>query len=290
MNNTDISEIIGGLDHSMNEFNDDNIVILGGVEHNVGERTTWEIQNKIIQFKNTKPDAISNLLHIVGVKIPITFDDNVYYDTDKIPTVVNANTKINTKAHIALDTRINISVSEHIQVILNAYDMESIIRNALFDIIKLLIGKIKEKRPAMRQVKIHPDILMMYNTLDNGKNPFTITTSLENAPRNMIELLISIINTYVKTRPAAIEWESISNMYVPYPELSSEVEELVNSIITKFNSESPNSTIHTKVNILLEIELALLPYISAIEQYIIKTAKNISYIYKHFNNSTNSSN
>ena len=290
MNLSEISNAIaGGIDVVC-----DTVVISGGQELVVGENTRWYMRNKFLKFKHiSKSSSVSekDLLKIVNLKLPLTFGKKLtYYDDDKENMPTKSEKKSNIEKHEkaveVLNERLDESIDKIINRLLTEYNLRAPLFWVLGDIVRYLALVNKKKKPNMRKIKISPEMSVIIENIWRGKSYFQYVVNSDDVPKNLMELMIYMLEAIGKNKPPKGVWIEPKLENVKYPRWCSISKD---EIVKKIEAEKEKikqttgidgiDKIKEYVFTILTIENLLIDHVDKLEKYYIHIAKNMSNIF-----------
>lgn len=293
MNNlsTTAGTIAGGIDVVSDK------IMSGGQERVVGENTKWYMRNKFLQLKHlTKSDKTNEktLLKILGLSLPITFNNKVFYDDDKKDMPTNSEKKseseIHKKAIGVLKERLDNSIDIIVKRLVEEYNLRAPLFWVLSDIVKFLAIVNKRKKENARKIKISPSMAAIIEKIWKGKSYFRYVVNTDEVPNNMIELMLHMLEIIEKNKPPKGLWKEPQVDVVKYPcfckiskvqleaMINDEKKELKQRI--KLRNATGIEVVQEYILTILTIENLLTSHVDNIEKYYIELAKNMSKIFK----------
>jgi hypothetical protein len=280
---TTSSIIAGGIDV------EGDTIISGGQERVVGENVKWNIRNKFLRLKylsNTSNTNEKELLKIVGLKLPLTFNKKLTFYDDGKDMPVKSFGKSNSDKHVKAMEVLHERLDDSIKTIVNRLIIEYNLRAPLFwvlgDIVKFLAVINRKKKPDSKKIKISPEMAELMEKIWHGKDYFRYVVNSDDVPKDMIDLMLYMLETIEKNKPPRGKWVEPVLEIIKYPRMpdikehiDAEKKKLTQKIKTIDDSEVVGEYILT----ILTIENILTDYMDEIEKYFIHLAKNMSKIH-----------
>jgi hypothetical protein len=274
--------IAGGIDTKSDT------VITGGKEIVVGENTKWNIRDQFLKVKYANND-VKELLKIVGLKLPISFNSTIaYYDDakkDKQAPPKKKDDQISKtnreKAKELLKQSLDTSIQSTINDMIISNKLQDPLLWTLGDVIKYLAVVHRKKRPNSRRIKISPEMALIIEHIWGGKNYFKYHAFGTEVPQNMIELINHMLDTIQKDRPKQGIWVEPKLIRTTYPVLTAKIKESMEKDIVQIKKElSSKSKVIDYVLAVIKVRKVLSDHINNIEMYYVQNAKNIGKILK----------
>lgn len=280
-----IDSYVGGIDIKP----EGETFITGGgkVERVINYYAKFNTKDRLLEYKHTNKKNIKDLLQIIGLSVPITFDTRVYYDEQGSKEYDNHDRKDNSEKIITmLSTRLNLGFKSLMQLKIQEYELKEVAEVAMAELIAFLARYVKRKHPStnMRKIKISYSVAKLLDDITIGKSLFTIiaigdTTEL---PSNLSEVVLHMLNLVLKTKPKRGSWPvDLDLKQSAYPKLSKDIIKDVEKIRRDVvNSDNSKKNINQLVYAILMVDHALLPHLVEIEQYFADIAYDVQKIHK----------
>lgn len=290
MNLSELSNIIaGGIDVV------GDTVVSGGQERVVGENTKWYMRNKFLKLKHMSNSSLTgerDLLKIVSLKLPLTFGKNlVFYDDDKKEMPVKSEKKYSSERHDkameVLKERLDESIDKIVNRLVTKYNLRAPLFWVLGDIVRYLALVNKRQKPNAKKIKISPEMAALIETIWRGKKYFRYVVNSDNAPNNLIELMVYMLEIIEKNRPPKGIWVEPMLEIIKYPywcsiskdEIVKKIEVEKKKLKQKTKNMNGMDKLKEYVFTILTIENLLIDHIDRLEKYYIHLAKNMSKIF-----------
>jgi hypothetical protein len=268
-------------------------IICGGLDRIVGEESKWYLRDKFLQLKYANGKSVDEkyLLHIVGLKLPITFSGIDYYDDSKIHLPIKTEKKITNSLHsssiIVLKERLDDPINKLISRIVKRCSLNNPLLWVLGEIIRFLAVINKRKKTNASKIQISPEMSLMVEALWNGKSHFKYNAVSDKVPQNLLELIKYMLNTIEKNRPPKGKWREPYIDKVIYPVLNLQLKENLKiqidnekkDLSTRIKGKSGLNETREYILAIINIEKILSNHVEAIEKYYIGISKNMSKIY-----------
>lgn len=275
---------------------DMSIIKIGGNGRNivVGENAKWYLRNKfhhieIMSEIDSKPDnydrgTIKELLKMVGLKMPITFEKSLTYEKIKPESKHTDDEITNDKLITLLDARLARPVNCIIKYSTVEYKLRKPLFVVLEDIIKYLVFLLKKNNKDFKKIDIPASLLPMMDDIWGGKQYFKFDVYSNDIPENMVDLTVHILDL-LKDKPNTGTWEVVDMKPIKFPTLSKaerdNIESQIKKKIDKLNDKMKKKKIHGAQMVkeyivtMLTIEHLLMEHLVEIEQYYISVTKDM---------------
>lgn len=287
------NSIAGGIEVGATE-----IIITGGQEYAVGGDSGWAMRDKFLRLKHlstSKNMDEKKLLKIVGLSIPVTFNEKVYYDdtdTKKQVYPSHGNKNIHDISIEILSKRLGESLDSTAERMVKSFGLKNIAECVLGDIVKLLASINKKKRKNPRKIKISTNMSICISDKWKGENYFQygFGDGLKK-PENIVDLIIHMFEAIERTRPPKGKWEDPKLIPANYPCICKINLENITAVIENERLELEKKAddgiiqgievVQGFVLLVLEVENMLLSHVEKIENYYITVAKNLETLLTH---------
>jgi hypothetical protein len=263
------------------------IITSGGSSRVVGENAKWHMRNKYIKLKESKNLDARDLIKIVNLKLPLTFDRRMdYFDTeDEVPhskTPEESSAIIHKKIISVLTERLNESTNSLIKRLITEYKLCTPLFWVLGDIIKFLSTVYKKK--SSKKIKISPEMSTLVEKIWRT-NDYSYVVNSSDAPSNLVELMIHMMQLIDKPNISGL-WVEPQLTHIKYPCWCSILKQnAIKSIVLEKSKlldttakMSGDELVKAYIFTLLNIENIVIEHINDIEQYFVQTAQNMSAI------------
>ena len=160
----DVDRFIGGIEIS----GGDTIITGGSVERVVNTNSKFHIKDRLMEYKHSKKDDIKELLHVIGLSIPITFDPVVYYD-DQGPEKYDKHKRTNNHGKVLtmVKNRLMMPLSKLVQLKIREYDLKEPAELAMAEFIAYMARYVKRNngKANMRKIKISYNVGQMLDEI-----------------------------------------------------------------------------------------------------------------------------
>jgi hypothetical protein len=253
----------------------------GKVTRVVNYYAKFNTKDRLLEYKHSDKRNVKELLNIIGLSIPITFDSRVYYD-DQGSEEYDKHKSVNSGDRILsmLKSRLYLNFKSLVQLKVREYKLKEIAELAMIELISYLVRYIKRNNKAanMRKIKISRSVSEMLDNINGGKNLFTVIAvgDHEEFPSNLSEVILHMIDMVSKQKPRRGKWPAKLNLINPqYPSMCKKI----NASVGKLRNTIP-STANKMVYAILMVDHALLPHLVQIEQYYTDVANDVQVIHK----------
>jgi hypothetical protein len=276
--------IAGGIDVA------DDVLKCGGKECVVGENTKWNVRNRFIQFKYAKKFDEKDMLKIIGLKMPITFNDNLaYYDDGEQMKQKNnkqVGSILHNKAMQVLNKKLNENLSTIINDSISANKLRSPLSWVLGEVVRYLAEVNKRQKTNARKIKISPNMALVINDVWNKNNLFAYNACADTVPQTLLELTTHMLKSIEKNKPPQGMWKMPELLHLPYPTITAAVNKKLTAQIDNEKKKLKKKVINKKgialikeyVLSIINIEMIISDHVNDVEQYYITVAKNMSNI------------
>jgi hypothetical protein len=255
--------IVGGIEYS------DNVqtIVSGGKEIVVGETIKKALRDRILYFKYVGDDT-KKILDIINISKPVIFGNVEYDDGNK--KIISKKESLDSALMTILENRLHEKPELIVNRIIHEYGLREYLKNAMLDMIKILILEIKNKNGTMKKIKVGADVGEILTRIENGREYFKIDTKGKDIPTDMPEI-INILLNILKTKYKGLYTWKINKHESVWPDMDSSLKDAVE----KSGKDKNCKNIKEYVKEIIKREHILLEYLDKVENYYLETARCI---------------
>lgn len=283
-----VDSIIGGLTTSSETLK------IGSKEYVVGECSKWHLRSKFIKYKYVSTSKIKSekqLLKILGLSIPVSFNSRVFYDDGKSVPIVKDKHRQDKEIDL-LKKKLEESHYKYVDDAVKNYNLRAPLVWALIDLTMLLIKVNKMKRPNMRKIHITGKLTQLFEKVWRGRSYFRMNVNSQEVPADMITLVQKLLGELKKNNYPKGKWIDPEISLIVKPELcvhmnakrDDEIKNIKQKMKSNINAYKKDDihfhTIKEYVNAILMREKLYIDHVEEVEKYYIALAKNIIKITK----------
>lgn len=250
------------------------ISVGGGVEIVTGGSATVKCRDRSMYMDQYDRDTdIKKLLAVINMKRPITFDGLVTYDDNTNERIINRAVKHNTALIANLKRRLRMTHNEIAKSMISECDITSPIRDAMIDIMNILIKAIKEKRPNMRKIKINGDVGELLDKINSGHEYFKVSADEDDIyPSSIFDVLCVLLDILAKNNIPKGVWTPKN---VPPPEWPEIEDSKVKELNDFYKSNRHHNNVYDLVSAIVTRENIICDYLDEVEKYYSKIASDL---------------
>lgn len=273
---TMIDTIIGGIEPTPSVT-----IFTGGsrkVERVVNDNATYEVTKQLADLKYVG-NNIKDILHVVDMSLPVTFNKTIYYDTGHPPKRM-PNHDRDMKILTALKNRINVPISTTISQNIESFKLKQIMEITMLDFITWMSKYIKKHNRSenMRPIKITNDMLPLIDNKSKLFQVVSVTKHNSGLPSNLVDVILFLLNKIEKTHPRRGMWDTLPPT-IRYPILNDNIKKQVDAIKKKLTYKTTHD-IKKGVTAIVLINHILLPHLREIELYYVAVTRAIQDIHR----------
>ena len=292
------AEFSGGIDL---ETSDTFVTGSAQTAHVVNYRAKYNIRDQLLRFQaldSTKTASTKQLLSLIGLSQPISFDKEVYYDDDEDKKKYDKH-KLPDNNPVVTDmllTHIQSSPCNMINVLISQFNLGETTQWAMIELIAYLVRHLKVNNSNMRKVKIDNNISHMLDRIHNGRSLFEVVSCDNDHPNRLNDAIIMLLDKVSKSSPRKGKWPTTLDK-IPkrsFPKLTPDIQNTINMLRTRYTkgNQYPHgpTAIKKMVKCIITMNTALMDQLILIEQYYYDVATDTQHIHnalmKFFTSST----
>lgn len=269
----------------------------------VSERVKCGLRDKLLFLEAMKGSQnIKQLLRIVHLKIPISFDNKKYDELSKVP-VSHGDSEVERKALKEVKEAFHANIEKYEAKLVEEYKLKEPTTVAILGLLDVLLSyhsRVSPKEMDFNRMKISPQMaeiledIMRYHEIGMSEEKMTTNCDFTLDRENLfgadsMKTASDIISAIMHQLPLRVEkWQTptLSKKFDKYPcvckltlpAINAAIADEKAKVLRKTSKTTATETIREYVCAMLNVEKLLLPHLERVEKYYANCAENIGKI------------